>query len=76
MVIFKMKTIFEKSSFYKKREKVFSSMENIELKMMIKIKEKGRKKAFQKTTLYKKKINMSKRLYKQDSNTIVLQDQK
>ena len=35
---------FEKSSFYKKRERVFSSIEKIELKTMIKMKEKGRKK--------------------------------
>ena len=34
---------FEKSSFYKKRERVFSSIEKIELKTMIKMKEKGRK---------------------------------
>ena len=44
--------------------------------MMTKFKEKERKLAFQKTTLYKKKINMSKSLYIQDIDTTVFQDQK
>ena len=60
IAIFKMKTIFEKSSFYKKREKVFSSMEKIELKTMIKIKEKGRKEPSRKLRCIKRKSTCQK----------------
>ena len=57
-----------------KNEKKFFSKEKTEQKKKIRFKEK--RIAFQKTTLYKRKINMSKNFYKQDSNTNEFRHQK